>query len=108
MKRREFIALLAGAAAWSPVVHAQHAQKIPRIGVLLPGTPKSFALRSAAFLDGLRELGYVEGKTIEIDWRWGQDRVQTFPELAAGLARSKPDVIVTRGTAAAQALNSAT
>src|SRR4051812_30553112 len=88
MRRRDFIGLVAAAVVAAPVVHAQHAQKIPRIGVLLPGTPESFALRTAALLDGLRELGYVEGKTVEIDWKWGQDRVQTFPELAAGLARS--------------------
>lgn len=108
MRRRDFIAVAAGAAAWSPVAHAQHAQKIPRIGVLLPGRPESFALRTRALLDGLRELGYVEERTIEIDWKWGQDRVQTFPDLAAELVRSKPDVIVTGGTAAAQALKSAT
>ena len=109
MRRRHFIALVVGAAFVAvPTVHAQHAQKIPRIGVLLPGTPESFALRTAALRDGLRELGYVEGRTIEIDWKWGQDRVQTFPELAAELVRSRPDVIVTGGTAAAQALKSAT
>ncbi len=108
MKRRDFIALVAGAAAWAPVAHAQHAQKMPRIGVLLPGTPESFAMRTGALLDGLRELGYVEGKTMEIDWRWGHDRVQTFPDLAAALVQSKPDAIVTGGTAAAQVLKSAT
>src|ERR1043166_3430535 len=107
MRRRDFIGL-AAAAAWSPVAHAQHGQRLPRIGVLLPGTPESFASRTNALLDGLRELGYAEGKTVEIDWKWGQDRVQTFPDLAAELVRSKPDVIVTGGTAAAQALKSAT
>jgi putative ABC transport system substrate-binding protein len=99
---------MAGAAVWSPIAHAQHAQKIPRIGVLLPGTPESFALRTAALLVGLRELGYVEGRTVLIDWKWGQDRIQTLPELAAELVRSKVDVIVTGGTAAAQALKAAT
>ena len=108
MRRRDFIALVAAVGAWAPVAHAQHAQKMPRIGVLLPGTPESFALRTKAFLDGLRELGYVEGRTIEIDWKWGHDQVRTFPELAAELVRSKADVIVTGGTAAAQALKSAT
>jgi putative ABC transport system substrate-binding protein len=109
MRRRDFIALVAGSAMVGPVVgHAQHAQKIPRIGVLLPGTPESFAPRTKAFLDGLRELGYVEGKTIEIDWKWGQDRVETLSGLAAELARSNADVIVTGGTAAAQALKAAT
>jgi putative ABC transport system substrate-binding protein len=109
MRRRDFIALIAGAAVTgTPIVHAQHAQKVARIGVLLPGTPESFALRTGALIDGLKELGYVEGKTIEIDWKWGQDRIQALPELAAELARSKSDVIVTGGTAAAQALKAAT
>jgi putative ABC transport system substrate-binding protein len=108
MRRRDFIVGLAAAATVPSIVRAQHAQKIPRIGVLLPGTPESFALRTNAFLDGLKELGYVEGKTILIDWKWGQDRIQALPELAAGLVGSKVDVIVTGGTAAAQALKAAT
>ena len=109
MRRRDFIVLVVGSATMGPpVVHAQHAQKISRIGVLLPGTPESFSLRTKAFLDGLRELGYVEGRTIEIDWKWGQDRVQTFSGLAAELVQSKADVIVTGGTSAAQALKAAT
>jgi putative ABC transport system substrate-binding protein len=108
MRRRDFIGVVAVAAAGASIVHAQQAVKIPRIGVLLPGTPESFSLRTAALLDGLRELGYVEGRTILIDWKWGQDRIQTLPELASELVRSKVDVIVTGGTAAAQALKAAT
>jgi len=72
MRRRDFIVLVVGSATMRPLmVRAQHAQKISRIGVLLPGTPESFSLRTRAFLDGMRELGYVEGRTIEIDWKWG-------------------------------------
>src|SRR3954470_12085362 len=109
MRRRDFIVLVVGATTVAPPgTYAQHAAKPARIGVLLPGTPDSFSLRSKAFLGGLRELGYVEGRTIEIDWRWGQDRLQTLPDLAAELVRSKPDVIVTGGTFAAQALKDAT
>ncbi|MFL6819953.1 MAG: ABC transporter substrate-binding protein [Bradyrhizobium sp.] len=108
MRRRDFIVLLGGATTLGPLgVHAQHAQKPPRIGVLLPGTPESFSLRAKAFLGGLREFGYFEGRTIEIDWKWGQDRVQTFSDLAAELVRSNVDVIVTGGTSAAQALKAA-
>jgi putative tryptophan/tyrosine transport system substrate-binding protein len=77
-------------------------------GVLLSGTPESFSPRTKAFLDGLRELGYVKGRTIEIDWKWGQDRVQTLSELATELVRSNPDVIVTGGTSTAQALKALT
>lgn len=109
VRRRDFIGFVVGSATMGPlIVHAQHAQKISRIGVLLPGTPESFSLRTRAFLDGLRELGYVEGRTIEIDWKWGQDRVETLSGLAAELVRSNADVIVTGGTSAAQALKAAT
>jgi putative tryptophan/tyrosine transport system substrate-binding protein len=109
MRRRDFLVLVVGSATAGPQsVRAQHAQKNPRIGVLLPGTPESFSLRTKAFLDGLRELGYVEGRTVEINWKWGQDRVQTLSDLAAELVRSNPDVIVTGGTFAAQALKTAT
>jgi putative ABC transport system substrate-binding protein len=101
--------LVVGSAAVGPLrVHAQHLQKTSRIGVLLPGTPESFSLRTRAFLGGLRDLGYVEGKTIEIDWKWGQDRVETLSGIADELVRSNADVIVTGGTPAAQALKAAT
>ena len=109
MRRRDFMVLVVGSAAVGPLrVHAQHLQKISRIGVLLPGTPESFSLRTRAFLGGLRDLGYVEGKTIEIDWKWGQDRVETLSGIADELVRSNADVIVTGGTPAAQALKAAT
>jgi putative ABC transport system substrate-binding protein len=70
--------------------------------------PASFSLRTKTFLDGLRELGYVEGATIAFEWKWGQDRVETLSELAADLARSNVDVIITGGTSAAKALKAAT
>jgi putative ABC transport system substrate-binding protein len=109
MRPRDFIVLLVGGTAVLPLrVHAQQSQKMPRIGALLPGTPASFSLRTKAFLDGLRELGHVEGRTVAIEWKWGQDRVETLPELAAELVRSRVDVIVTGGTAAAKALKAAT
>jgi len=109
MRRRDFVALVVGGTSMWPLrVHAQQPQKIPRIGVLLPGTPASFLPRTRAFLDGLRDLGHVDGKTIAIEWKWGQDRVETLPGLAAELARSNVDVIVTGGTPAAKALKAAT
>src|SRR5258707_10549119 len=104
MSRRTFMVfVVCGMTLWPPGIHAQHPQKISRIGVLLPGTPASFSLRTKAFLDGLRDLGHVEGKTIAIEWKWGQDRVETLSELAAELVRSNVDVIVTGGAAAAKA-----
>jgi putative ABC transport system substrate-binding protein len=108
MRRRDFMVLAVGGAVWPLAVHAQHPQKIFRIGVLLPGTPASFSLRTKALLDGLRDLGHVEGKTVAIEWKWGQDRVETLSGLAAELMRSNVDVIVTGGTAAAKALKAAT
>jgi putative ABC transport system substrate-binding protein len=109
MKRRDFMLLVVGSAtAGSRIVHAQQPQKIPRIGVLLPGTPASFSLRTGAFLDGLRQHGHTEGKTIAIEWKWGQDRVETLAGLATELVRSNVDVIVTGGTFAAKALKAAT
>jgi len=111
MRRREFITLLGGAAASVSLpfaAHAQQSRKVPRIGVLLPGTLASFSLRTKAFLEGLRDLGYLEGQTIEIEWKWGQDRVEGLPELAAELVRRNVEVIVTGGTPAAKALKGAT
>jgi ABC-type uncharacterized transport system substrate-binding protein len=109
MRRRDFIIVLVGGTTmWPFRINAQQSAKIPRIGVLLPGTPASFALRAKAFLDGLREHGHGEGRTIEIDWKWGQDRVETLSEAAAELVRNDVDVIVTGGTAAAKALKAAT
>jgi ABC-type uncharacterized transport system substrate-binding protein len=109
MKRREFMVLVVGSATAGPLIaHAQQSQKISRIGILLPGTPASFSLRTGAFLEGLREHGLIEGKTILIEWKWGQDRVETLSGLAAELVRSNVDVIVTGGTFAAKALKAAT
>jgi putative ABC transport system substrate-binding protein len=100
--------LASGMTVWPLGIYAQQSQKIFRVGILLPGTPASFSLRTKAFLDGLRELGYVEGATIAFEWKWGQDRVETLSGLAADLARSNVDVIITGGTSAAKALKAAT
>src|SRR3954469_23134178 len=109
LKRREFLSLLgAAAASWPLAARAQSPRKVPRIGVLLPGTAASFGLRTKAFLEGLRDLGYVDGQTIAIEWRWGQDRVEGLAELAADLVGRNVDVIVTGGTPAAKALTNAT
>src|SRR3954447_4244864 len=109
MRRRDFIVLvIGGTTMWPLHVHAQQPKKMARIGVLLPGTPASFSLRAGAFLDGLREHGHVEGKTIAIEWKWGQDRIETLSGLAAELVRTNVDVIVTGGTFAAKALKTAT
>ena len=109
MRRRDFTVLLVGGTAMWPLrIYAQQARKIPRIGVLLPGGPAVSSPRTRAFLDGLNDHGYVEGRTIAIEWKWGDDRVDAFPERAAELVRSNVDAIVTGGTPAAKALKAAT
>jgi ABC-type uncharacterized transport system substrate-binding protein len=110
MRRRDFMALfVVGTTIWPVRIRAQQSRKIPRIGVLFPGTPASYKLRTEAFLDGLRELGYVEGRTIAIEWRWwGDDQLDTLSALAADIVRSNVDVIVTGGTPAAKALKAIT
>ena len=107
MKRRALISLLGGAAAWPLAARAQQSHRVPRIGVLLLGTPASFAGRTQAFVEGLRDLGYVEGSTVAIEWKWGQDQVDRLPDLAAELVRSQVDVIVTGGTPPAKTLKNA-
>jgi putative ABC transport system substrate-binding protein len=109
MRRRDFTALfIVGATLWPLQIHAQRSRKMPWIGVLLPGAPVSSSPRTNAFLDGLRELGYVEGRTIAIEWKWGHDQPDTLSGLAADLVRSNVDVIVTGGTPAAKALKATT
>src|SRR5947207_12690062 len=108
MKRREFISLIGGATAWPLAARAQQAGKIYRIGILEP-IP---AARNAANLDalrkGLRELGYVEGRNLVIEYRSADGRAERFPDLASELVRLKVDLIVTRGTPAAIAAKRAT
>jgi len=108
MRRREFIAGLGGAAAWPLAVTAQQPAKTPRIGVLFPGTPASYSKRARAFVEGLQDLGYVEGRTNAIEWRWWQDKPERLPELAAELVGLNVNAVVTAGTPAAKALKSAT
>jgi putative ABC transport system substrate-binding protein len=106
MTRREFIAVLGSAAAWPLAVRAQEAGKIPRIGFLSPGTKSSLLDRS--FLQGLRELGYVEGKNILIEYRFAGGKFKRLPAMAAELAQLDVDVIVARVTQASLAAKGAT
>jgi putative ABC transport system substrate-binding protein len=98
--RREFISLLGGAAvAWPLPLRAQQAGKLPTIGVLGPSTPAAWTPWVAAFVRRLGELGWIEGRTVAIEYRWAEGRSERMIELAAELVRLKPDVIVTAGTA---------
>jgi putative ABC transport system substrate-binding protein len=108
MRRREFISLLGGAAAaWPIAAMAQQPEKIPRIGYL---SPRSATLRERdeSFRQGLRELGYVEGKNIVIEYRFAEGKFDRLPELAAELVQLKVDVIVTEVTQASLAAKGAT
>jgi len=87
---------------------AQQAGKIPRIGFLGNSSPSSDAIRIEAFRQGLRELGYVEGKNIVIEYRYAEGKLDRLPNLAAELVHLKVDVIVGRGTRAVRAAQSAT
>jgi putative ABC transport system substrate-binding protein len=109
VKKREFITLLGGAAAaWPLAAGAQQAGKVWRIGYVA-GVSRSAASGSyAAFVQGMRELGYVEGKNFVIEWRSVEGRYERFPEIAAELMRLKVDIFVTGVTAALPALQRAT
>jgi putative ABC transport system substrate-binding protein len=93
MRRRDFIAGIAGSAAtWPLAVSAQQSAKVPRIGFLRLGPASSNASRVKALQTGLRELGYVEGKNIAIEFRW-PETVEQLSEFAAELVRINVDII---------------
>jgi putative ABC transport system substrate-binding protein len=110
MQRREFITLIGGAAAaWPLAVGAQQqARRTARIGFLGAATAAGFASRVEAFRSGLRELGYVEGTNIAIDFRWAEDKYERLPALAGQLVHANVDVIVTHGTPGTLAAKQAT
>ena len=109
MKRRIFaVALCTVLFALCVSAHAQQPTKIPRIGLLFTATPSAAAARIEAFRQGLRELGYVEGKNILIEQRYAEGQLNHMNELAAELVRLKVDVIVTIGPAATRPAKEAT
>ena len=99
MKRREFITLLGGSAAWPLAARAQQPSKLPTIGLLGAGTRSGWADWVAAFVQRLRELGWIEGRTVAIEYRWAEGRPERYIEIAAEFVRLKVDVIVTVGSA---------
>ena len=108
MRRREFITLIGGTAAgWPLVARAQQPAKVPRIGFLHYGSSGP-SPEVDAFRQGLGDLGYIEGKNINIEYRFASGRIERLPELAAELVHLKPDVIVTPLTAASLAAKQAT
>ena len=98
--RREFITLLGGAAAWPLTARAQQPAKLPTIGFLGSSTSASWSSWTAAFVQRLRELGWSEGRTVAIEYRWAEGRDERYAEIAAEFVRLKVDVIVSSGGAA--------
>ena len=108
MRRRAFITLLGSAAAWPLAAHAQAPARLPAVGFLGGGTAVSQRSWASAFVQRLRELGWSEGRTVAIEYRWAEGRGERLGELAAELVRLKVDVILAAGTEAAVAAKQAT
>ena len=109
MRRREFITLLGGAAAaWPIAARAQQPGKLAKIGYLGSSTALAQSQWTAAFVQRLRELGWIEGHNVTIEYRWAEGRNERFGEIAAEFVRLKVDVIVTAGTAPVLATKRAT
>jgi putative tryptophan/tyrosine transport system substrate-binding protein len=107
MRRRAFITLLGGATAWPLAAHAQEA-KVARIGFLGNSTAALEANLIGPFRDGLRALGYEEGRNVVIEYRWAEGNYARFPALVAELLASNVDVLVTAGTPASLAIKKET
>jgi putative ABC transport system substrate-binding protein len=109
MRRREFIALLSsGVAGWPLAARAQLASRVPTIGLLGGATASAESQRVAAFVQRLRELGWTEGRTVAIEYRWAEGHSARLAEIAAEFVRLKVDVILATGTAPALAAKQAT
>src|SRR6266571_3296342 len=96
MKRREFITLLGGAAAWPLAARAQQAERVRRIGVLMAAaeSDSEYQARLAAFLQELQQLGWTEGRNVRIDIHWGAGDAERIRRYAAELVALAPDVIL--------------
>src|SRR5262245_48309883 len=109
MNRRDFITLLGAAAAgWPLAARAQQAGKVPTIGFLGVATPAGQSQLTAAFVQRLRELGWIDGRAVAIEYRWAEGRGERFAEFAAEFVRLKVDVILTHNTPPVLAAKQAT
>jgi putative ABC transport system substrate-binding protein len=95
--KRDFITLLGGAAAWPLAARAQPSGKVARIGFIAPTPPAAMPTIVAAFREGLRERGYVEGQNLQIEFRWPEGSFEQSPAIAAELVRDNVDLIVAWG-----------
>jgi putative tryptophan/tyrosine transport system substrate-binding protein len=109
VKRRDFITLLGGAAAaWPLAARAQQAGKLPTIGYVGPTTPAVESQRITAFVQRLRELAWIDGRNLAIEYRWAEGRNERYAEIAAEFVRLNVDVIVTGATPPTLAAKQAT
>jgi putative ABC transport system substrate-binding protein len=110
MRRREFITLLGGAAAWPVAARTQPAERMRRIGVLTSSSADDLATqaRFAAFQQGLQQLGWTDAHNVRIDYRWAAGDADNLHRYAGELVKLGPDVIVANGSAAVALLMQAT
>jgi putative tryptophan/tyrosine transport system substrate-binding protein len=108
MRRREFIAGLGSVAVWPVVARSQDERKLPTIGFLGGATPSAWSQWTTAFAQRLRELGWIEGRTVAIEYRWAEGHSERFAEIATEFVMLNVGVIVTAGTEAVLAATQAT